>query len=112
MQGDIVAASKWLGASMILASGLLVGGLHWVLSTNVNRLVRLTTERSPEVVSLAGETAVLPRPDQDLAARDIHALVEQFRRDSNVLRVQGDQAGPLGLRAQASDSQAPRTSSR
>ena len=89
MHGDIVAASKWLGASMILASGLLVGGLHWVLSTNVDRLVRSMAERPPDVVSLAAGTAILPHADQDAPARDIHALVEQFRRDANDLELPG-----------------------
>ena len=30
MRGDIVTAAKWLGASIVLASGIIVGGLRWV----------------------------------------------------------------------------------
>ncbi|AGA31595.1 hypothetical protein Sinac_7562 [Singulisphaera acidiphila DSM 18658] len=33
MEGNVETAAKWLGASMILASGILVGGLRWVLSS-------------------------------------------------------------------------------
>ena len=29
MQGDIVAASRWLGASIVIASGVIAGGLRW-----------------------------------------------------------------------------------
>jgi hypothetical protein len=38
MQGNIVTAAKWLGASLVLASVILVGGLYWVLSSQVGRL--------------------------------------------------------------------------
>lgn len=33
MEGNVVTAAKWLGASMVLASAILVGGLRWVLSS-------------------------------------------------------------------------------
>jgi hypothetical protein len=29
MQGDIVTAARWLGGSILLASGIMVGGLRW-----------------------------------------------------------------------------------
>jgi len=32
MRGDVVTAARWLGASMILASLILVGGLRWARS--------------------------------------------------------------------------------
>lgn len=33
MEGNVETAAKWLGASMILASGMLIGGLRWALSS-------------------------------------------------------------------------------
>ena len=35
MEGNVVTAAKWLGAAMVLASAILVGGLRWVLSSKV-----------------------------------------------------------------------------
>src|SRR5690348_12338618 len=63
MQGNIVTAAKWLGASLVLASVILVGGLYWVLSSQVGRLTasvrphrQAVTTDSPDVVEklLAG----------------------------------------------------------
>ena len=60
MQGNVVTAAKWLGASMILASVILVVGLHWVCNLGIIRLeasVRVAlntveTGRSPGGVSM------------------------------------------------------------
>jgi hypothetical protein len=38
MEGNIVTAARWLGASMIAASAILVGGIHWTLSRPAGRL--------------------------------------------------------------------------
>jgi hypothetical protein len=54
MQGNVVSAAKWLGASMVLASIILVAGLHWVLSLQGSRLtlsVRLQRERTENALS-------------------------------------------------------------
>ncbi len=33
MKGDVVAAAKWLGSSLIVASLILAGGVHWAFKT-------------------------------------------------------------------------------
>lgn len=38
MKGNVVTAAKWLGASLVLASVILVGGLYWILSSHIGRL--------------------------------------------------------------------------
>lgn len=72
MRGDVVAAARWLGASLVLSSAILVVGFYWVLSPRVDRPVE--PERAP------AETA---------AAVDL-GRVEKLLAGSEALRIAGD----------------------
>lgn len=89
MEGNIVTAARWLGASMIAASAILVGGIHWTLSRQTSRLA-----------------APAPAPAQASAPPAAPALVgEPVRSDmeelARVFRNQGKQADPAVERAGA-----------
>jgi hypothetical protein len=47
MQGEIVTASRWLGASIVLASGIVVVGLRWVHPSPVQAPATLVASKEP-----------------------------------------------------------------
>jgi uncharacterized protein (TIGR03067 family) len=55
MQRNVVVAARWLGASLVLASTILVCGLHWVMSTH-----RCSVTASPASATVAGGPATDP----------------------------------------------------
>src|ERR1700761_623700 len=61
MDGNIVVAAKWLGASMIVASGILVGGGYWVASREISRLSEAMRVR-PEVQAPSPSLVAAPVP--------------------------------------------------
>ena len=74
MQGNIVTAARWLGGSLVLASLLLVGGLHWTLSRHADRLAASmsrqrvgvsTTTSNPRIEELLNETEALREASDD-----------------------------------------------
>ena len=40
MEGNVVSAAKWLSASMLLSSVILVSGIHLSTSSNADKLGR------------------------------------------------------------------------
>jgi hypothetical protein len=69
MQGNIVAAARWLGSSMVLASVVLVAGMRWTISADAGRSPGPARTPSARVASPARATDVPapspsdPKPD-------------------------------------------------
>ncbi len=98
MKDDIVTAAKWLGAALVLASVVLIGGMHWVLSTQVDRL--------REVLSPRQETAGLPvrvevRPSV-VSGDPVSAQVEKLMADAESLRLAGEEGERFWIHDQPS----------
>jgi hypothetical protein len=83
IRGDVVAAARWLGASMVLASAVLVVGLRWVLSTEAARLADAIRARPGAPREIGGAD-----PEADAAA--LKSLMKQFTRDSRDTPIFGE----------------------
>jgi hypothetical protein len=79
MQGDIVTASRWLGASIVLASGIIVGGLRWA---------RVDPVQAPATSADRGQSAPL---------------------DADVLRQSAETVTPAGVHACVATDEGERT---
>lgn len=110
MQDDVITAAKWLGASLVFASLILVGGLHWILSSQVGRLTEsmrahrevsatVSHERMPSANS--GRRPIRPNPvEGDAVAHGdpapptnsptLSTRVEHLLTESEKLRHAGD----------------------
>ena len=101
MEGNIVTAARWLGASMIAASAILVGGIHWTLSRQTGRLAATAPAPPPPAApALVGEPV---RSDMEELARVFRnqgketdpaverAGVESLLKQSESLRTGGEQ---------------------
>ena len=74
MEGNVVTAAKWLGAAMVLASAILVGGLRWVLSSKVEWERPVGTTSVPNIEAKPTvQAGPLPR-DLDELARSFRGL--------------------------------------
>lgn len=70
MEGNVVTAAKWLGAAIVLASAILVGGLRWALSP----LDRDRSTATPPIAAKPADQAG-PRPgDLEELAKSFHGL--------------------------------------
>ncbi|HWE37276.1 MAG TPA: hypothetical protein VG406_11975 [Isosphaeraceae bacterium] len=73
MQGNIVAAARWLGASVVLASVILVAGMRWARSADAGRPADPVQTRPAgvETPARAQESPAAPASDAKPAAAGV-----------------------------------------